>query len=169
MRIDPSPGSLSKIAGGLGKDLSNYRPAWRLIAPIIAAGIARNIQSRGGALGETWPRENRNYQRRKAREGKGRVELVVSGKLLADMTTLAGIQSMTAKRLVFGTKQKYARAVNFGFATDRGKTQIRPRKFAGWNDSMKQEAGEVLDLFVRELLVAASDRLKNVARMADGE
>jgi phage gpG-like protein len=164
LRVNPSPAAIARVLGELGKDFRDYRPVWRLLAPIIAYGMAQSIQARGAALGESWPQESRAYARRKAREGKGRVELAVSGKLIADMTSAGSVLGISARRLTFGTRLPYARAVNFGFTTKGGKTQIRARKFAGWTEYMKRGAAELFDIFAKERLKEASAAIASLSK-----
>ena len=137
--VDPSPTLLAKRLGKMSKEFNDYRTAWRRLAPALSRGIEDNIQGKGRPISGAWAKTNQRYQRRKAREGKGRIDLVVTRNLINSMGPNNGIIRLTKSRLVFGTEQQYARAVNFGF------DKIRPRNFMGWNRGMRNAAIRELD------------------------
>lgn len=167
IKIDPSPVKLAALIGGLGKEFNDWRPAWRRLAPHMAAGIAENFQTQGGAIGESWPPLTDRYVTRKARGGGGRATLVLSGKLLAEATSPQGVVSMTGIALRFGTSIPYSRAMNFGFTPKGGRGGVPRRPFMGWNQNMKDAALEAMNDHASDLLDRAAKRIDEL-RAAGG-
>lgn len=153
--VNPSPVALSKILGGLGPEFRDWRPAWRRLVPVIASGIAENISSRGASIGVPWAPVDARYARRKASEGKGRLDLFVTGWLIDDVTSPDSVVALTPRRLSFGTQTNpYARAVNFA-----GR-----KRFMGWNQRMEIGAALIMDDHARALIAKASARIAALAR-----
>lgn len=158
--VDPSPLAMAKVIGGLGKEFSDWRPAWRRLVPHLAAGIRQNIDSRGSTLSRPWPATHPRYAQRKARRGFGRIDLVLSGKLVAEATSPNSVVSMTPRRVSFGTQLPYARAVQFGKGKKSG------RSFMGWNSRMLQHAREIMNDHAATLIARASDRISRLSEVA---
>lgn len=151
--VNPSPEKLARAYGVAAERFKDYRAAFKLLAPFLAEGLRRNVLGRGGPIGEQWPSASASwhaeYLRRKAREGFGVLDLIMIGRMFAQMTSATqGVMSMGMRSMRFGTDAPYARALNFGNQANRN----RRRMFMGWSDYMKASAEEVLTEFTRHLL-----------------
>ena len=157
--VDPSPATVARKLKFLPKKFKSFKPAWRKIAPHLAAGIRENIRSRGAALGEPWLGPKKAYTQRKVREGHSPRQLVRTGELVSKVTDPSSIVRMTNNMVAFGVKNlPYARAVNWSY-THGG------RLFFGWNPKMKEHATGILDDHVGDTLVKIADEIfKTTAR-----
>jgi len=163
IEVDPSPIKIARILGGLGKEYKNWRPAFVRMAPVLLDGLADNIKSKGGNLDEKWDPPNEEYQRRKSRLGHGRTDLVVSGKLLEEVTQQSSNSvRMTGKSLSVGTSLPYAPAVNFG----RHANRIGRRVFMGWSLRMKADSIRIMNEHSRMLLDRAAQKMNALKRAA---
>jgi hypothetical protein len=133
--ITPSIDKLSELFEKGLAEAADWMPLWPLVVERLIEGIKGVIESRGADLsgtvtyGHVWQAADPRYLRRKAREGHGAVDLLYFGKLLAQVTTTAGIKRVTPRQLVFGTRGlKYATFINFV-----------KRPFLGMSESMTAE------------------------------
>lgn len=101
-------------------EATDWKPLWPRIAANVVASTKANIASRGATLsaeltyGHVWKPADPRYLRRKAREGRGAVDLYYTGRLVKQVTTLSGVKKLSPKYMVFGTRRlKYAQKMNF--------------------------------------------------------
>lgn len=155
--VSPSPALLAKAFGLAAEDFSDWRAAWQMLAPALAQGLRSNIESRGGAISESWPGPDPAYVRRKARQGFGRADLVYLGIMVRQVTSATGgILALTKRSIRFGTRVTQARAVNFG-SSKRG---IRARRFMGWNPQMTAAADAAATALAKTNLAKLAERLR---------
>lgn len=163
--VNPSPAQLAKAFGVASKRFGDYRPAFRVIVPHLAAGIGQNIKSRGATIGETWPSQSASwhaaYLRRKQRGGFGVADLILTRRVFQQVTSpTEGLLSMGRMTLRFGSDQPYARAVNFGMRSKGA----RRRMFMGWSEQMKRDTEEILDQYTRLLLGELVDDVNSAGK-----
>lgn len=139
--------------------ISDWRPAFVEVAKVLAGGVEQNIRSRGASLGFRWPASDPKYAMRKARAGHGRIDLVVSRKLVDDVTSPDGIIELGHRLLIFGTDVPYARAVNFGFTPRSGRRAIQERRFFGYSESMKSRAADAFAVHMQRAVDEARARM----------
>jgi hypothetical protein len=138
--ITPSIDKLSELFEKGLAEAADWMPLWPLVIERLIEGIKRIVASRGSELsgtvtyGHVWQAADPRYLRRKAREGHGAVDLLYFGRLLAQVTTTAGVKRVTPRQLVFGTRGlKYATFLNFV-----------KRPFLGMSESMTKEVQELM-------------------------
>jgi hypothetical protein len=68
--------------------------------------------------------------------------MVKTGKLVQSLSSSRGVLSMTNRRMVFGTKRAYARAVHFG----------QNRSLVGWTASMETKAIGIMSRYAQAML-----------------
>ncbi len=133
---------LPGILGYLNEDLTDFSKAFSELRRILMDATSDNVASKGGTLGGAWEQtyKGSRYPRRKAMEGKGRVDLWVTGRLLGQLSSLSGGKSkVTKSSLKWGTKGlSYAAAVNFG--TTLTDNRIARREFFGLSDAREAES-----------------------------
>lgn len=140
--VHPSLKAFSRAFGvKIPKELNDWRPAWRRLLPFMARGIAQNIQGQGSPIGEKWADGSRDYELRKQREGYGRLELVRTGRTVAQLTSPSRAVSLTKRSVSHGLRGKkwqHVAALNFG----RKLKGARP--FMGWNRGMINAASNIM-------------------------
>jgi hypothetical protein len=151
IEVKPDPKEIDAAFKRLGQRLADWRPALRRLVPVILRGQSQIFASKGAALGEPWSPVRAAYERRKARRGFGREPMRRTGKLRRDLISQAGVLSVGKKRLEFGTRLPYARAVHFG----------QRRRVLGWTSGMESEALEIMNGHARQLLEQTSAQLKS--------
>jgi len=149
IEVKPDPKVIQRAYGDLAKKLVDWSPALERLVPIIVRGLVQNFASRGTSLGEQWAPLTKKYAERKARKGLGRVMLQRTGRLRGDITTEAGVLSLTKRSLKFGTRLPYARAVQFG----------QRRVVLGWTPGMSGQATEIMSAHAAQLVEQASARI----------
>ncbi len=145
---DPDPRQWAKQLGLLPKHFSDFKPAFKLLVPILARGHAANIRSKGALLGHPWPAADPGYARSKIAAGHGAAQFILSRRLLIEATRIGGraIVTLTKRKLSVGIKNtRYARAVQFR----------RGYWFIGWNKSMKRKSQAIMTAHAEGLVRAA--------------
>ena len=148
--------AIPKALRTLRGELLDYREAFKEMPPILAAGIAQNIGTKGGAINERWKQSDEEYKDRKKKAGKGSKQFIFSGDVKNQVTAPRGGKVRIAKRtLTWGTKKlPYARALNF-------------KKLAYWglSDQIKVKIQNIMDKWsVRKL-----DRATQILDALDGK
>jgi phage gpG-like protein len=122
-------------------------PLWPLIVARLIEGIKRIIDSEGGEIagylsyGHAWFPADSRYLRRKQREGHGSVDLLYSGRLISQITTVAGVRRCTPRQLIFGTRGlKYVQLLNFV-----------KRPFFGMSQSMESEVADLMSGYLSQV------------------
>jgi len=154
-----SPRILRKIPKAMKElrdELLDFTDAFREMPPVFSKGIANNISTRGGSLGETWKANTKAYQERKQREGKGNVPLEYTKYLREQLLSGRGVKYRIRKRgMMWGTKKlPYARAVHFG-----------GKPFFAISQKMADELQEIMDRHS----VAKLDKATRVLEGANGK
>lgn len=157
--MDPSPEQVQAAIKQLGKDLTDWRPAWVQIAPIIRSGIVDTIKGRGSPIGASWPGHERKYLRRKLKQGFSRAELYRTGRLVASILSEAGA-TMTKLALKVGTSLPYARAMQFGYTRTGAKGGIGKRPFMGLTPAMRDRSAQYMSQRARELVDMAASNMQ---------
>jgi len=167
--IVPGPRAMNKVFKQAGEKMMDLRPVWNPLLPRLQAGIARNIESKGAALGETWgkPIEPYNTNKKvkglkkgKRRVGRGKGDLELSGKLKKSLKGKRSKLSLTKKLLRVGTRVKYGPAVNFGYLPPGP----QPRKFMGWNSGMRKAADKLMRPFIENIVKRAAKAMDNAMK-----
>lgn len=154
--IDPPPSTIADAHKDMARRMADMRPAWKLLAPLIGKGLGRNIDSRGASIGERWPEPNRAYSRRKLLSGFGSVDMSYTHALQEAMRSGSAV-AITPHFLsvgVRGRKFEYAQAVNFGFR------KTKPRKFAGWSDTMRRDASTIVGRYMSRSVSEAAKAMR---------
>ena len=133
IEVKPDPKQIERAFGELSRKLMDWRPAFTRLIPVIAAGERAIFNSKGSVIGEPWHAVTEMYARRKERKGGGRLQNFLTGALRGELTSRAGVLSMTKKKLTFGTDLPYARAIHFG----------QKNRLIGWTNEMQERAREI--------------------------
>lgn len=152
-------GDVSRALWQLRAGLGDFRPAFKDIVPVLAAGVQQNIQSQGGTLGKPWAPLSESALRKKLRYRKARSILHSSGRLIRYSTTPSGKRSLTKRVLRFGPPLRYPAILHFGV---KGKKNLPARPFLAFSGKMRSETSAILERHARNLIQAAEDRLKNL-------
>lgn len=156
VEVDPSPAMIAKAYRGIGKEFSDWRPAWQRLIPELQKGIRRNLSTKGGALGTQWKPNDPAYETRPAKRGKA--QLVLTGELMTAFTGLSAVQEIGKSRLVFGSDEvAHARSTNFG--TGSGGTRKPRRMFFAWNKQMSNSMLDIVDGHTKALLLQLADKI----------
>jgi phage gpG-like protein len=135
----------------LGRQVADFRPAWQEARGPLAQGLARNLDSQGGALGVRWPpRVTRS----------SRPPLVRTGRLRATIgSATLGTRTLTSRRLVLGPDQRYQFVQHYGSE----KRRIPARPFLGWTEAMVRAVEDAVGRHVERQLETARRALGGAA------
>lgn len=144
---------LAKAIGEAGAELTDWRPAWRAFAPTIGPEMARNLDARGGPLGETWPATTKRWLARKAARGGGRTDGVFTGRLRSELQANTARVSIGKRRLRWGPRLARAYVLNFGRAPQWARPFLgfSPRLSAALEGVLVARAIEVLDRAIEKV------------------
>lgn len=135
---NPDPRAMARVLRAIGHDMRDQRPAWRRLLPQVGASLGGNIKDQGSDLGVTWPPLSRVYARSRARRGKGRALLVLSGRLLAETLAGRGRSRLTESGLDYGP------SLARGGILNAGSRRIPARPWLGISPELAAEALELL-------------------------
>jgi len=151
---------MSRVLEGFGRDLADYSESMQQMPAIFAESIGANVASHGAGLEEPkWDAYSEAYETRKMRGGHGRMDLVYSGKLMAQVTNPSGpIAKIGPRGLVWKTHgMPYDIAVNFGRQPKgRHVTAIGAHRFWGLNDIAKDRIFSVIEAATVKKMAALS-------------
>lgn len=159
VHVNPPWPHVELTLSGLADKAVDYRPVWPAAAQAMADETAAIIDSRGAALagvasyGGQWEPADSRYLRRKARDGRGGVDLLYTGTLRSRLSAAAGVLRQTPTMLQFGVKGlPYAAMMNF----------VR-RPFLGWTNTLRARCTELLNAHMRAVAAAAETKIGRAA------
>jgi hypothetical protein len=153
--VNPSPQKLGEAFNAASKSLKDYRPAFRLLTPIMAAGFKKAIDTKGASIGRAWTQSTDAYLRRKARNGFGRADFVLTGLLTRTISSPSGVMlSLGTRAARFGTRLHQARALQFGLG----------RWFVDISNDMSNAIADVLSNHVRGMLRQIVDMVNGASK-----
>ena len=124
-------------------------------------GIAKNISSKGAAIGVRWSPNDPAYEVRP--EKRGNAQLTLTGQMVAAFTSDSAVQRLDESRLEFGSYDfPQARAINFGWGSDHG-GGASMRAFVDWNPQMQKAMLVNLDFHAKSLFKKISDDLAKIS------
>ncbi len=132
----------------------DFRPAWRSLKPVFAAGVAQAILSEGASIGERWEALDPRYAERKAREGFGQQTMVRTGKLLAEQRDGKAGYSASRFGAAYYSKRRYAYPLQRG----GGKAPYPSRPFFGFTPFMEEATLNAIQARIDQILVDAARR-----------
>jgi hypothetical protein len=154
----PSPDELASVFGRFAARAVDFSPCWPDATDAMVQETAAIISSRGAMLsaeatyGHAWlPADNR-YLRRKARVGRGAVDLMWSGMIRNAVSSRAGVLSQGPGWLRFGVRAKHAVAMNFAF-----------RPFMGWTGRLRARTQEIMSNYLAALCAQAESQIQGQA------
>ena len=157
VEVDPSPAAIARAYRGIGKEFSDWRPAWQKLVPQLQKGIRQNFATQGGALGSRWKPNDPAYDVRPKKQGKA--QLVLTGEMMQAFTGRQTVQEMGKGRLVFGSDEiPQARSTNFGRGGINDRTSPK-RMFFAWSKQMSNSMLGILDDHTKALLLQLADKI----------
>ena len=135
-------------------EFGDWRPAWPRAAGAMRTGILRAMNSRGGSIGQPWPKGRPKYIERKLRQGFGNVQLVRTGRLRSRAVTAE--PSMRKRSVSVGfTGKRWAHAPKLQFKDGYW--------FVAWDEQAKKEVKAAVDDYVQTVFARVRQKI-GVAR-----
>lgn len=148
-KTEPSFRRLAKQLGDAGRELTDWRPAWRAFSPLVGPEMARVLRSQGVAIGERWAPVSTGYAQRKAAAGKGRITGYLTGQLRAELEQGVARRSVTRKRLRWGPRLPRAYVFHHGHGPNKDETA---RPFLAYTERLRAQLAEILSSRANEVL-----------------
>ena len=142
-----------------GAEFGDWRPAWRLAAAGVRAGLVRGLDSRGASIGRRWPPAKVSYATRKLRERFGAEPLVRTGWFGAAARSVLGSPAgsrITKRTLFAGLRDDLAdRAAVLQFK--------RGYWFSDWDEGMRAAVSAAVDSYVQSVFARVRAKMAQVA------
>lgn len=153
-RTQPPFRRLAKQLGEAGRELNDWRPAWRAFIPLVGPEMAATLRSRGAAIGETWPALSPAYAARKAAAGQGRAIGFLTGRMAAELSDGVARRSVTRRRLRWGPKLPRAYVFHHGHGQDQ---DANARPFLAYTARLRARLDEILTARADAVLARAME------------
>lgn len=159
IRLRPSARRMGRALGALGKDLTDFKPVFRRLLPVLAGDIENNLRQQGAPVGDRWAELSPSRIHQKQRKGLPMEALVASGALSAELSSPQRMQrSLTQSRLVVGPQSKLAYLHHFG----GGRSNLPPRRFVAMSNSARRRVLRAMFEHNDRQVAAAKARIRAV-------
>lgn len=180
----PRVQEIDRLLRELGKDMRDFRPAWRRIAKeVLLPAVSKAFASKTSPDGESWAPRTEEYSKR----AKGSL-LERKGRLRKSLTTEGGgalaLRKFGKMFALVGTDLDYALPLQWGYGaksrstgralsrasasgrtarrsrSKRRRSDVPPRPFIAWSATMRVRSSTILVEFLQELVGRRATSLK---------